>query len=296
MLRLRPTVISLTPSDVTEVVHRRRFQRFLQCEDDDQCLASTPVETRAIRNTARPMPSSSRTVNHEATPTKHKGSPLAYGRVRPLVVDLPLLLPPDKRAQAEPSLPLEDAGRQASHSDAGESRAQGSAWSPELCLRPKRNPSVKRSADGNVEADNSPALQDSPGNSALEQPISPSPSPTRQQEPLSLKPTERAATARQVCPFNSRTVGVRARLTACMQQARGEAGPSTPRSRSSSGSSGSQSTVAVFPSRVCLVECHSPGWQAVLTRSQASPEPVEGSDRGRTSEASLNILSSAQDN
>ncbi len=165
MLRLNPTVIFLTPSDVIEVTHRRRFWRYLECNDDDQCLAFTPAETKATRNTARSKPSSSRAVNNEATLAKPGGSPPAYTRVHPSVADLPLLMPSDKAVEDNIPQPLEEAGSEASPSAAGDGQHQGSSWSPQLCLRPKRGLAAVTSTMVNAEADNPPILlHDSPEN------------------------------------------------------------------------------------------------------------------------------------
>ena len=165
MLRLSPTVISLTPSDVTEVTHRRRFWRYLECNGDDQCLAFTPAEAKAIRKTTRSKPSSSRAVIDDAALTKLGGSLPACNRVHPLVADLPLLMLSDKGAQDDIPRPPEEAGREASPPAAGGGQDQGSSWSPQLCLRPKRGLAAVTSTMVNAEADNPPILlHDSPEN------------------------------------------------------------------------------------------------------------------------------------
>ena len=172
MLRLNPTVIFLTPSDVIEVTHRRRFWRYLECNDDDQCLAFTPAETKATRNTARSKPSSSRAVNNEATLAKPGGSPPAYTRVHPSVADLPLLMPSDKAVEDNIPQPLEEAGSEASPSAAGDGQHQGSSWSPQLCLRPKRGLEVVTRNNVNAEADPPTALlQDSLESPSQESPM-----------------------------------------------------------------------------------------------------------------------------
>ncbi len=172
MLRLSPTVISLTPSDVTEVTHRRRFWRYLECNGDDQCLAFTPAEAKAIRKTTRSKPSSSRAVIDDAALTKLGGSLPACNRVHPLVADLPLLMLSDKGAQDDIPRPPEEAGREASPPAAGGGQDQGSSWSPQLCLRPKRGLEVVTRNNVNAEADPPTALlQDSLESPSQESPM-----------------------------------------------------------------------------------------------------------------------------
>jgi hypothetical protein len=169
MLRLRPTVISLTRTDVAEVAHRRRFRKFLECDDDSACIAYTPVETETICNTTRSKPSSSRIIDREATRPTCSGtrdsslSPL-YDRVRPLVADLPLVLPSDKAVEQDVSRPFEVSGRRG-HQETEDDRRQGSAWTPQLCLRPKGSPSVASTAVVDIELDSSTDSHDSLENS-----------------------------------------------------------------------------------------------------------------------------------
>jgi hypothetical protein len=165
MLRLRPAVISLTRTDVAEVVHRRRFRRFLECDDDDACIAYTPAETEAMCNTTRSKPSSSRIIDREATRPTCRGtgdsslSPL-YNRVRPLVADLPLVLPSDKAVEQDVSRLFEVSGGRG-HQETKDDRRQGSSWTPQLCLRPKGSSSAASTTVVNVELDSSTDSHDS---------------------------------------------------------------------------------------------------------------------------------------
>ncbi|KAK3906457.1 hypothetical protein C8A05DRAFT_11785 [Staphylotrichum tortipilum] len=164
MLRLRPTAISLTATDVSEVVHRRRFRRFLEC-DDDMCIVLTPTETEAIYNATRAQPSSlrSRTAGRKGTPAKSNGawdrSPPAYNRMRPLVVNLPSLS--SERAAEDGSSPtLGPSSRQLSRSESVGRHHGGSAWTPQLCLRPRRSLEGATSPSSETDAGRSAGPQD----------------------------------------------------------------------------------------------------------------------------------------
>jgi hypothetical protein len=194
MLRPRPTVISLTRTDVTEVVHRRRFRRFLEC-DDDVCIAFTPAETETAGRLNRHKPSSSRVVERQKTPATYgatgSSSPLAvYSRVRPLVADLPLLVPPDKGVDEDISPPSEASSNTARQSKAGGGQQQGAAWTPQLCLRPKPSVPIATAANLDVDSDSSTESHDS-----LENP--------RQESPVDERKTERGGVAAARNPVSS---------------------------------------------------------------------------------------------
>ncbi|KAK4042767.1 hypothetical protein C8A01DRAFT_13636 [Parachaetomium inaequale] len=235
MLRPRPTVISLTRTDVTEVVHRRRFRRFLEC-DDDVCIAFTPAETETMGKPSRHKPSSSRPVERMKTPAMYGATggsspPAVYSRVRPLVADLPLHLPPGKGREQDISPPSDTSSNRAHQSKAGGGQQQGAVWTPQLCLRPK--PSVPLATTANLDVDSDGSAE---SHGSLENP--------REESPVDEQKTER---------------GVKS-----------EAGPSTPRRRSSSESPGSPPTCPVMSAQVCPVWSRSHAQGLLICPSEVS--------------------------
>ncbi|KAK4239195.1 hypothetical protein C8A03DRAFT_14410 [Achaetomium macrosporum] len=135
MLRLTPTVTSLTTAEVTDLSHRLRFRRFL--ESDEQagiCWAPTMNQARseAAFNIARfkrmPQPHSS---TRDVSPPNN--------RSRPLVVDPPVILPPDQGIEEHIPPMLESSGRQEHGVKAEEEQRQGPAGTVQLCIRLRRS-------------------------------------------------------------------------------------------------------------------------------------------------------------
>ncbi|KAK3298031.1 uncharacterized protein B0H64DRAFT_136417 [Chaetomium fimeti] len=161
MLRPRPSVISLTRADVTEVVHRRRFRRYLECEKDNICVDLAPAETNITYKLDRPETSPSRTAQSKTVPTAYdstqSSSPTMRSEICHWVTDLPLLLLSDKEVGKDMSPPPEVSGSQVRHSRTRGRPQQGPDWTLQLCLRPKRSPHV---ATAPVVDDGSTGLQD----------------------------------------------------------------------------------------------------------------------------------------
>lgn len=96
MLRLRPTVISLASTEVTELAHRRQFRRFLESERRAN-LGITQAESDDGIDASLCEPFSLLRINPEAAPERHHldrdSPPPPSSETLPLVVDLPALLP-----------------------------------------------------------------------------------------------------------------------------------------------------------------------------------------------------------
>ncbi|KAH6851296.1 hypothetical protein B0I37DRAFT_373726 [Chaetomium sp. MPI-CAGE-AT-0009] len=171
MLRPRPSVISLTRADVTEVVHRRRFRRFLECEEDNICVDFAPVETDTTYKIDRPEASPSRTAQRKTTPKSYnstrKSSPTMHSEIRHWVTDLPLLLLANKEVGEDVPSPPEVSGSQVRYSRTRRNPQRGSDWTLQLCLRPKRG---LPAATAPAADDGSTGSQDSRENSTGESP------------------------------------------------------------------------------------------------------------------------------
>ncbi|KAL2147954.1 hypothetical protein VTI28DRAFT_9 [Corynascus sepedonium] len=169
MLRPRPTVISLSHTDVIEVVHRRRFRRFLECGNDDTCITFIPTETETSRTLNTPSPS--RVDRYRKTPQARGSagsrSPSATdSRIRPLLADLPIWLPSEKRVEEDTFPPPEVSSGQLGGSMTG--NRQRSVWAPQLCLRPKHAVSPATTTVVGTETDGSTGSRDPLENPQLE--------------------------------------------------------------------------------------------------------------------------------
>ncbi|AEO61333.1 hypothetical protein MYCTH_2071385 [Thermothelomyces thermophilus ATCC 42464] len=144
MLRPRPTVIFLTHADITEVVHRRRFRRFLEYDNDDACVTLAPTDPETTHLVKESKSSSSRTFKYDRTPEAYDSagyiSPSPpYSRIRPLTADLPLPLPAGMGAEGNTSSSPNACSSQTSSSKTRRNQQRGSVWTRQLCLRPKRS-------------------------------------------------------------------------------------------------------------------------------------------------------------
>jgi hypothetical protein len=143
MLRPRPSVISLTRADVTDVVHRRRFRRYLEFEEDDVCVDFAPVETDTTCKLGQHATTPSHTARRKTTPITYdstqNSSPIINGGVHHWVKDVPLLLLSDKGVGEDVSPPPEVSGSEVRRSRTRGNPQQNSEWTLQLCLRPKPN-------------------------------------------------------------------------------------------------------------------------------------------------------------
>ncbi|KAK4248577.1 hypothetical protein C7999DRAFT_13476 [Corynascus novoguineensis] len=171
MLRPRPTVIYLSHTDVIEVVHRRRFRRFLEYGNDDTCITFIPTETETSRtsNTSSPSRVDPYRKTPQARGSEGSESPSATdSRIRPLLADPPILLPPDKRVEEDTFPPPEVSSGQLGGSKTDD--RQRSVWAPQLCLRPKRAVSPATTTVVGTDTDGSTGSRDPLENPQLESP------------------------------------------------------------------------------------------------------------------------------
>lgn len=136
-------MISLTRADVTDVVHRRRFRRYLEFEEDDACVDFGPAETDTTCKLERHATPRSGTAQRKTTPTTYvstqNSSPIMSGGVHHWVKDVPLLLLSDKEVDEDVSPPPEVSGSQVRRSRTRGKPQQGPEWTLQLSLRPKPN-------------------------------------------------------------------------------------------------------------------------------------------------------------
>ncbi|EAQ86995.1 predicted protein [Chaetomium globosum CBS 148.51] len=173
MLRPRPSVISLTRADVTDVVHRRRFRRYLECDEGNVCVDFAPVEIDTTFKLDRHATPPSRTAQRKTTPTTYdntqNSSPIINGGAHHWVTDVPLLLLSDKETGEDVSPPHEVSASQVRRLRTRGKSQQGSEWTLQLCLRPKPglpNATTPAKDDGSTDSQDSrenpaPFLEDS---------------------------------------------------------------------------------------------------------------------------------------
>jgi hypothetical protein len=134
MLRLAPTTISLTTAEVTEVGHRRLFRRFLDADDPwDICWASAIDHAKselAFNMTPIKPTSQQNSSQRDISPPSN--------RPRPLVVDPPVMLAPEQRAEEHISPMPEPSGKQERGVKAGEEQRPGLSGTVQLCIRLRR--------------------------------------------------------------------------------------------------------------------------------------------------------------
>lgn len=130
MLRLGPTVITLSRNDVSEVIQRRRLRRHLDCPDEDAGITLSPGDIGSVFHSTPSRSSPAQSTDRMPTPASHRvpGSTQRRRTRHSSPEDqwnaLPLLEAPGRRGQAQ--LPQQN-------------RDESSIWTAQLCLRPKRS-------------------------------------------------------------------------------------------------------------------------------------------------------------
>lgn len=215
MLRPRPSVISLTRADVTDVVHRRRFRRYLECDEGNVCVDFAPVEIDTTFKLDRHATPPSRTAQRKTTPTTYdntqNSSPIINGGAHHWVTDVPLLLLSDKETGEDVSPPHEVSASQVRRLRTRGKSQQGSEWTLQLCLRPKPglpNATTPAKDDGSTDSQDSrenpvggsPDEREQSGVTAIREPgLSPSCLPKVDSPSMRGGETNQATFTHQVC-------------------------------------------------------------------------------------------------
>jgi hypothetical protein len=209
MLRLRSTVIFLTAAEVAEVVHRRRFRRYLEL-DEARIAPYSLAERDQPGVTPLRAVSSPEALEQESTPQTDSGKRTTSppdNRVLPSAEDLPA--PPPFYQSVEEDLPPspELTPRRGRRGQLGDDILPHTPGSLLLSLRPKHDLSTVAPGDGVADLDGSAALRDS-AMSSISTPRRASPESSRRMERRGAAAPGPASTTGLAGPHPSRSVHV----------------------------------------------------------------------------------------
>ena len=210
MLRLRSTVIFLTAAEVAEVVHRRRFRRYLEL-DNARIAPYSLAERDQPGVTPLRAVSSQEALEHESTPQTDSGkwatSP-PDNRVLPSAEDSPAPPPFDQSVEEDLPPSPELTPRRGRHEQVGDDRHPHTPGSLLLSLRPKRDLSTVATSDGVADLDDSAVLRDSLAMSSTSTPRRASSESSRRMERREAAAPGRASTTELASSHPSRSTDV----------------------------------------------------------------------------------------